>query len=302
MNNKVSIIIPCYNSEKYLTECLDSILKQDVEKEIICVNDGSTDQTLDILRQFVTDYSEVNVLDMPNSGAPAARNAGFSMATGAYINYTDADDVMLPGKLQKQLAAFADEVDIVISDYELRDQELINTIAITDFQNLIENPLEMAICSVVSTMGPVYRKTVVERVGGYNVDLTSAQDWEFNLKIVLEGFVWAYVPEVLHYHREVAHSISANWHKVSLAQHAILKKYKEKIINHQGCNDTVRNYISNLLYNTLVHNPDWDEQIWKELNFWSDGNTDFIGSVTKKKMGRLLGLKGLIKMDKKRVK
>lgn len=94
MNNpNVSVIIPVYNTEKYIGKCLDSILKQTlVNIEIICVNDGSSDDSLKELRKYQEKDPRVVVIDQPNKGSAAARNAGLRVAHGMYIGFMDSDD------------------------------------------------------------------------------------------------------------------------------------------------------------------------------------------------------------------
>ncbi|MDR2160688.1 MAG: glycosyltransferase, partial [Desulfovibrio sp.] len=91
---KVSVIIPVYNTEPYLRRCLDSVCGQTLrEIEIICVNDGSTDGSLEILREYAQKDSRVKVIELEeNKGAGAARNAGIDAARGEYIGFVDSDD------------------------------------------------------------------------------------------------------------------------------------------------------------------------------------------------------------------
>lgn len=90
---KISIIIPCYNVERYLQQCLDSIIPQIVEEtQIICVNDGSQDGTLSILQEYARKCTGLTVVDLPHSGVSAARNAGLDAASGEYIAWIDPDD------------------------------------------------------------------------------------------------------------------------------------------------------------------------------------------------------------------
>lgn len=90
---KVSIIIPVYNVEKYLDECLDSICGQTLKEiEIICVNDGSTDKSLDILKRYAYDDQRIIVLSQENSGLSVARNSGIKFAHSEYIYFCDSDD------------------------------------------------------------------------------------------------------------------------------------------------------------------------------------------------------------------
>ena len=90
---KVSVIIPVYNTEKYLRECLDSVVNQTLRDiEIICVDDGSTDGSLEILREYAAKDNRLTVLTQSNSGVSSARNKGIINAAGEYIAFVDADD------------------------------------------------------------------------------------------------------------------------------------------------------------------------------------------------------------------
>lgn len=91
----LSFIVPVYNTEKYLRDCLDSLISQDVPKEdyeIICVNDGSTDGSLTILQEYADQYSNIRIINKENGGLSSARNAGLDVARGDYIWFVDSDD------------------------------------------------------------------------------------------------------------------------------------------------------------------------------------------------------------------
>lgn len=91
----LSIIIPVYNVEKYLRECLDSCLEQNVtseEYEIICVDDGSPDNCGKILDEYALQYSNIRVIHKENGGLSSARNAGLDVAIGKYVWFVDSDD------------------------------------------------------------------------------------------------------------------------------------------------------------------------------------------------------------------
>ena len=90
---KVSIVVPVYNVEQYLRECLDSLINQTLEDiEIICVNDGSTDGSLSILREYESNDSRVKVIDKPNAGYGQTMNVGMDVASGEYVGFVDSDD------------------------------------------------------------------------------------------------------------------------------------------------------------------------------------------------------------------
>lgn len=90
---KVSILIPVYNVENYIEQCLESVIAQTLKDiEIICVNDGSTDFSLDILKKYAVKDSRIKIINKENGGLPSARNAGLDAATGEYISFVDSDD------------------------------------------------------------------------------------------------------------------------------------------------------------------------------------------------------------------
>ena len=124
MNPKISVIIPVYNVEKYLRECLDSVVNQTVRDiEIICVNDGSTDSSLSILNEYAEKDQRFRVLSQKNQGAGAARNAGLEVAKGDYLAVLDSDDKYDLSMLQKLLdLARENDLDIAIC----RSQSLNN--------------------------------------------------------------------------------------------------------------------------------------------------------------------------------
>ena len=101
----VSVIIPAYNVEAYIAPCLGSVLAQSYPKlEIICVDNNSTDNTLQKLEALREKHPEIILLTEEKQGAPAARNAGLHIAKGEWIQFLDADDILLPGKISRQVS------------------------------------------------------------------------------------------------------------------------------------------------------------------------------------------------------
>jgi len=104
----VSIIIPCYNAEPWLAAAIDSAVAQSwPDREIIVVDDGSTDRSRVVARQY--EARGVRVAVQPNRGASAARNHGLRLATGDFIQFLDADDILAPDKIERQMARVASE-------------------------------------------------------------------------------------------------------------------------------------------------------------------------------------------------
>ena len=115
----ISLIIPVYNVENYLRQCLDSIINQTLKEiEIICINDGSTDSSKQILEEYALKDERIKIINQKNKGAGAARNSGIDAATGEYIGFVDSDDWVNLDAFEKLYNKITREnVDIVFSRY-----------------------------------------------------------------------------------------------------------------------------------------------------------------------------------------
>ena len=125
-NPLVSIVIPVYNVENYLRQCMDCVVNQTYENlEIVCVNDGSPDRSIDILREYELQDKRVKVIEIENQGLSGARNVGTSHSTGEYLIYLDSDDWMDVEAVETALRAAVDQdADIVLWNY---DKEYVNS-------------------------------------------------------------------------------------------------------------------------------------------------------------------------------
>lgn len=124
MNELISVIVPVYNVEQYLEECIESILNQTYQNlEIILVNDGSTDHSFDICRNYEARDSRIIVQNKENGGLASARNAGLDIATGEYISFVDSDDTIEETMYEDMMEKFnADKtVDIVVCGFKRYD-------------------------------------------------------------------------------------------------------------------------------------------------------------------------------------
>ncbi len=146
----LSIVIPVFNAERYLANCLDSCLEQDLlaeDYEIVCVNDGSTDGSLALLRQYRQAHPNLVVLDDSNHGVAVARNHGLDAAKGDYVWFVDADDAIAPGSLRRlRLAVRAQQPDRI----SFRFVEFTN--AIPDSSALQNRPGKAGVSSVCSNL------------------------------------------------------------------------------------------------------------------------------------------------------
>ena len=116
---KISIIIPVYNAENYLEECLLTISQQTfTDFEILAINDGSSDRSLEILKQYQENEPRLKIFSQVNKGVSAARNLGLDNAKGEYIAFVDADDWLHPESLEQYIEiAEKENSDIVISQF-----------------------------------------------------------------------------------------------------------------------------------------------------------------------------------------
>ena len=118
MQPLISVIIPVYNVEKYLARCLDSVIGQTYENlEIICVNDGSPDNSLAILHEYAAKDARIKIIDRKNGGLSAARNSGMACASGEFITFVDSDDTIAPSCYETCIAHMTDDVDVVAFSY-----------------------------------------------------------------------------------------------------------------------------------------------------------------------------------------
>lgn len=131
----VSVIMPVYNGETYLRQCLDSVVNQTLKEiEIICVDDGSSDRSVEILKEYAAKDARVMVLQQENAGAGAARNNGLSKASGKYLSFLDSDDFFETDMLEKAVEKIAaDRADFVVfrCDHYLNDTNTFKKAAYT---------------------------------------------------------------------------------------------------------------------------------------------------------------------------
>lgn len=180
LSYKVSVIVPIFNGEKLIVSCLDSIWNQTIESmEIICINDGSSDQTMNVLENYEsqhpdTDKKRIKIIDKENGGPSSARNVGIDIAEGTYIGFVDADDYIEP-EMYKCLIDIADEkeLDVVLCNIlncysdgrKCASQEKVPTDQLLNRENILR-----MICPTLMREdvfgGPcnrIYRRTFIEK-------------------------------------------------------------------------------------------------------------------------------------------
>jgi len=204
----ISIIIPVYNGEKFIKECVESALNQTyLSKEIIVVDDGSTDGTLDILTQI----EDITVLIKPNGGTASALNTGIRNAKGNWIKWLSADDVLLPNYLDVMTDHIINSSNIkekiYYCDYDVIDEtgsikrRFTEPISRNNKSNK-EQFEELMKYYYGNGSSSMIHKDIFHRIGLFDEKLGHSEDYEFWLRASKNGIRFELVPQVLLRYRE----------------------------------------------------------------------------------------------------
>ncbi|OKH34566.1 glucosyl transferase [Calothrix sp. HK-06] len=218
MTNIVTVVIPAYNASEYLAETITSVLQQTFANfEIIVVDDGSKDNTMDIVHSFSQQDSRVKLISQKNQGVSVARNTGIKNAQGEFIAFLDADDVWLPQKLALHVQHLSDNpslgmsfgrVEFMNSDGRLTGQRSNPRLKDITPQHLYqENP-------AVTPSNAVIRRRVLEQIGGFDLDLSGFADVELFLRVSCKGCQVEGLDEVLVLYRTSTGGMSSQLHRM----------------------------------------------------------------------------------------
>lgn len=195
----VSIIVPCFNAAPTIGVTIESALEQrDVRVEIVVVDDGSTDRSLEIARTF---EPRVRVLTGPNQGASITRNRGIAATTAEWLVFLDADDLLVPGTLRRRLeTAEATGADVVVCDW----QEFVDRHGRTEDSPVYSLDMtalaadaEVACCTNWAAINALmYRRALVEKIGGFREDLPLIEDPRLLFDAACAGARFAHSPHL----------------------------------------------------------------------------------------------------------
>ncbi|MGH4118093.1 glycosyltransferase family 2 protein [Clostridium sp.] len=186
---EVSVVIPMYNSEDTIIECLNSVLHQSYKcKEIIIINDGSTDKSKSVVEEFIINNNlknKMKLITKKNAGVSSARNTGLKIVSGNYIALLDSDDVWLPNKLQKQ-------IDVMINNQHIdflgcnRNNE-ITKIYGKEIKTLTKVTLNHLLFKMFpQTSTAFFKAELLESIGYYDEEQTHAEDGNLWLRICVD--------------------------------------------------------------------------------------------------------------------
>lgn len=249
----ISIIVPIYNVEVYLKDCIDYLLNQDFngEYEIICVNDGSTDNSIEILKEYEKTNDKIVLVDQKNKGLSGARNTGFKNAKGKYIMFLDSDDYL---KHNKVISLLYEEVeknslDFVVADFEYDYEEKSKNYRIQrseSIKNKVMNGRELfdlgiktkSIMSVV--WNKLYRRDFLEKNNLWFYEGIIYEDMEFTPRAYYLASRVKYIDEVVVMYRQREGSIMSSFNTNKLDNYLTIA---------ESLNDFNKKFNSNALNN-----------------------------------------------------
>jgi len=181
VNELVSVVIPNYNYANYVCNAVDSVLEQDYDQiEIIVVDDGSTDNSVEVLKKY---GSQITLIQSSNSGAPTARNVGLNRAQGSYIAYLDADDYWHPSKVSKQIALMkSSNANLVYCQMKIldTDDQVIDTTQETRSGNFRRDFLENPIRTPFIPSTVLMSRKLIAHVGYWDTTFKSpSEDFDY---------------------------------------------------------------------------------------------------------------------------
>lgn len=305
-NPTVSIIIPIYNGEKYLTESLISVLYQTYSAiEIIAVNDGSTDRSLEILQHLQKSDNRIVIIDQKNGGIVSALNAGIAQAKGKYIARMDADDISFIDRIEKQVqvleADHKKRVALVTGGFEVIDEnsefmyrEILPTESV-DIKRLLY------VQNCIAHGSVMFRKDTFNKLGGYSANCGPTEDYELWTRMAAEGKFVA-LEDLIYRWRQNRRGITFT-NNDAMQKHAmtINKLYwntiPPKIVSRKNLKERGRFYISSAnKYGHDMKNIYYYNLAQMSARLFSagrrkEGISQFIALITADRLGLRTGLK-----------
>lgn len=229
----ISVIIPVYNAEKYIIACLDSIKMQNVDLEVICVDDGSTDNSGKKIKEYSASNHFVKYLYQQNSGAPAARNNGLKHAIGEYVMFFDADDLLFPNALKNMLHSLTiSSADVVMGNYDEIDEQghFLRKMSQKDCVVNLDENWQFVLCAPLPG-NKLFKKAFLISHGIKFEQLKIGQDLNLYLKILAIAKIVLLDQEVMGYR---------------IVQGSISRQYSLKILDICNSIDNAKEYYISL--------------------------------------------------------
>ena len=234
----VSVIIPLYNGESFISQTLASVQSQTYQNlEIIVVDDGSRDRAPEIVREFAEKDHRICLLQQENAGVAAARNLGLQKAQGEFIAPIDADDLWQPETLTKLIKPFQETADSnlgVVYAWSVDIDEYNQPTGGFHVAKVQGNVYKTLICHnfLGNASSTLIRKTCLDHVGGYKTEFKTqnaqgCEDWDLYLRLA-QQYKFAVVAEFLIGYRKLNNAMSADFQQMARSQQLMLKTVQDK--------------------------------------------------------------------------
>ena len=298
---KVSVIIPLHNSKAYIKQTIKSCLAQTHDNiEIIVVENGSTDQGYQIVKSI--DDKRLSVFQILKPNAAAARNYGYHKATGAYIVFLDADDVMASNKIELQLKALSAKPEGWVASCAWAKFKTNTKEAVISPQKVwtIQNPIDWCLQSWMGEgmMIPgcwLIPKPIIDKAGLWDERLSLHDDGEFMCRVLLASKGNVFVENTVVYYRQQDNSLSRQHKSKMAAESALLvyKSYQQQILKFQDSKLTrralARNF-SRFVYEYYPAHAQLIKEAYHEINELGV-KPPLVGSPSFKLIQRIVGFK-----------
>lgn len=247
---QLSVIIPAYNGDRYIAEAIDSALEQTYsdEYEIIIVDDGSTDNTFEVVEQY---DNRVNYLSQKNQGVAASRNLGLAAARGKYIAFLDQDDLFLPHKLSSQVALLERDsgLGMVNSGWQIIDELGVALSAVQPWQQIPDLSCDNLIVWKPVFLGAMlFRRSWLERAKGFNTALQQTPDVDLVMRLAMMGCTAAWVEQITVKYRQHRANASRN----SLLQTQELNQITAKFFDRSNLPPQIKALEARSRYESLI--------------------------------------------------
>lgn len=309
---KVSILIPAFNSEKYIADTIESCISQTYPNiEIIIVDDGSRDNTLNICERYCKKYSKIKVFSQNHRGACYARNFAFLKSSGDYIMYLDADDLISLNKIEIQIKQILEsKCDISVSSWSryydhAGDSNIIEPkYCAHDYDNGLDLLVDLwEYGEMYQTSCYVVPRSIIKKSGGWVNDLLKNQDGEFFSRILMKAGKIGYCPQAKVFYRTGDYDSVSKGNSYKKIE-ALLRSFELYEVNVMKITNSLRvkrglarNYA---LFRYLYHEktPDLSE-IAEERIRMLGVSTPYVGTFKARLLERLIGFNNFLKIRNK---
>lgn len=248
---KISIIVPVYNADQYLTVCINSLLNQTIRDiEILLINDGSTDNSLNIIKEFASKDSRIKYYSITNSGVSTARNLGIEKSRGKWITLVDSDDWVSEDYCEKLLMYTNTNIDLVVGrTISVKDnipipdgfngrecQEFNDSNKINLYKYIInDNPNVRKIPHLATCSAKLFRKTILEKFNIlYKTQLKVYEDALFNMQFISKCNKVNVVDSIIYYYRSNEQSVTKKFDINRITDYMNAKKTIEDFFINQN--------------------------------------------------------------------